>query len=862
MSPHQTIAHYRIISKLGAGGMGEVWRACDTKLNRDIAIKVLPDALADNPDRLARFKREAQVLAALNHPNIAAVYGVESRAIVMELVEGQTLAGPMPLSVALPILQQLMEALEYAHDKGVVHRDLKPANIKVTPEGRVKVLDFGLAKALTSEAAPADPRSSPTLTMQGTIAGTIMGTAAYMAPEQARGQNVDKRADIWAFGVVAYELLTGKLLFDAPTVTDTLAAVLTMPLDLSLVPERLRPLLQQCLQRDPRQRLRDIGDAALLMRETPAVVVQPVRRSRTVGILAIASALAALTFAGLWLRSSASLPLPLPYRFTLDTVGPILFSPNGRWMVNLAGGLRVRSLEAVDWRLLPGTEDAVDPFWSPDSSTLGFFSDGRLRSISINGTNARSLASAPEPRGGAWRGGISDGTILFATAHQMQTVDLRSGAVKTLALRFAEGQSPWIPVFCPEGDGFVYLLSDGAKRSLFRSSLSATETAGQQVVETAYPVTIARHPHTGRWHMFFVRTEATPGIANRTLMTAPIDARTGALAGDAAPLVDAMSNWVGSPYASFDVGANGVIYWRNTTPSLAVWHLRWFDRNGNVTGAVGEAAGYASLALSPDESKVAALRGYPDQHIWIYNLRSGTGARIASLSGSEGNPIWSPDGRTIYYVSQTNAGSRVIRQSVDTGGNPEVLFSAPEGRMVLGQAVTPDDRYLILTQINGSAPGVSIVRLDLSASAGARQPELLFAMREGASTLRIAPDGHSLVITTGGNIYACRYPPDGDSPRLVASFPRPVWPFFSRDGRVLYAVSSQALYSHPVETSTGGQMRLGERSLLFRVLHPARADANLGAVSRDGGRILVIAADESEETRLQVVTDWTSLLRP
>src|SRR5437879_2510034 len=264
MTPQQTIAHYRITTKLGEGGMGAVYRATDTKLSRDVAIKILPDTFAADPDRLARFTREAHVLASLNHPNIAAIYGVEDRALILELVEGQTLAGPIPLDEALPLIHQLIDALEYAHEKGIIHRDLKPANIKVTPEGRLKVLDFGLAKAVAEEAAPADPASSPTLTMRATAAGAIMGTAAYMAPEQARGQNVDKRADIWAFGAVAYELVTGRVLFDGPTVSDKLASVLRQEIHLEGIPARFRRLLRVCLERDPRRRMRDIGDARLL----------------------------------------------------------------------------------------------------------------------------------------------------------------------------------------------------------------------------------------------------------------------------------------------------------------------------------------------------------------------------------------------------------------------------------------------------------------------------------------------------------------------------------------------------------------------------------------------------------------------
>ena len=273
MSSQQTIAHYRITSKLGEGGMGAVYRATDTKLNREVAIKVLPDAFAQDPDRMARFEREAHLLASLNHPNIAAIYGVEDRALVMELVEGETLKGPMPLEQALPIIQQLIDALEYAHEKGIIHRDLKPANIKVTPEGRVKVLDFGLAKAMSADTAAGDPAHSPTLTMRATMAGMIMGTAAYMSPEQARGHSVDKRADIWSFGVVVYEILTGRMMFEGPTVSDTLAAVLTREPDLSAVPAQARRLVQLCLVRDPRQRLHDISGARVALDASTSAMV-------------------------------------------------------------------------------------------------------------------------------------------------------------------------------------------------------------------------------------------------------------------------------------------------------------------------------------------------------------------------------------------------------------------------------------------------------------------------------------------------------------------------------------------------------------------------------------------------------------
>jgi serine/threonine-protein kinase len=267
MTPQQTIAHYRITAKLGEGGMGEVWRATDTKLNRDVAIKILPEAFAQAPDRMARFEREAQVLASLNHPNIAAIYGVEERALIMEMVEGETLHGPLPVETALNYAKQIAEALEYAHERGIVHRDLKPANIKVTPEGRVKVLDFGLAKAMSTDTAAGNPESSPTLTMRATLAGVILGTAAYMSPEQARGQDADRRADIWAFGVVLYEILTGRQLFAGHTISDTLASVLKTEPDFTAVPAQARPIVEHCLRKDPRRRWQAIGDVRLALEE-------------------------------------------------------------------------------------------------------------------------------------------------------------------------------------------------------------------------------------------------------------------------------------------------------------------------------------------------------------------------------------------------------------------------------------------------------------------------------------------------------------------------------------------------------------------------------------------------------------------
>src|SRR5690348_7363025 len=383
MTPQQTIAHYRITAKLGEGGMGEVWRATDTKLNRDVAIKVLPDAFAADPDRLTRFTREAQVLASLNHPNIAAIYGVEERALVMELVEGVTLSerigkGALPVDEALDIARQIADALEAAHEKGVVHRDLKPANIKLTPDGRVKVLDFGLAKAMSGEGIAADPANSPTITMSATVAGVIMGTAGYMAPEQAKGKPVDRRADIWAFGVVLHEMLTGRRLFEGETTTELLAAVLTREPDLDAVPARVRKLLQSCLEKDPKRRLRDIGDVWRLLDESDAQPPGLAQRRSPIWV-AVGAGVAGMGAVGIggWWRAAQAPDRPL-MRLNLDLAPDAVtgadagfaISPDGRRVVfplSRPDGktqLAMRGIDQLQPTLLSGTEGRHAPFFS------------------------------------------------------------------------------------------------------------------------------------------------------------------------------------------------------------------------------------------------------------------------------------------------------------------------------------------------------------------------------------------------------------------------------------------------------------------------------------------------------------------
>jgi serine/threonine-protein kinase len=813
---------------------------------------------------MARFAREAQVLALLNHPNIAGIYGVEDRALVMELVEGAELRGPLTEEQALPIIHQLIDALEYAHEKGIVHRDLKPANIKLGPDNRVKVLDFGLAKALTGDPVrTADSANSPTLTMRATLAGVILGTAAYMSPEQARGQSVDKRADIWAFGAILYEILTGEVLFDAPTVSDTLAAVLTRDPMLDRVPLRFRRLVRLCVARDPRQRLRDISGARLLLDEpaTPSPVRAPGRSAVLPWLVAGVCAAAACGFAWLW--QHAGPPSVPASRFAIEATPQVVVSPNGKWLLDAWSPLKLRALDRIAWTSLAGTEGASDPFWSSDSSAIGFFSGGQLRVMAVGGAAPRAIAPAPGALGGDWRGSIADGTILFATSAGLQTLDLKSGAVRALPIRSTASQTVMDPVFLPEGDGFLFEKESGGKKRLFRSALSSP-TEGEPLLDTQWLVRIARHPRTGQWHMFYIE-----GVEH-TLLARPIDARSGAAAGAPVHVADFISTLAIGRGAGFSVSDNGLIVLRYTTTALPIWRPHWFNRNGNIVGTLGDRDAYTALALAPDGLRVAAVRGFPNAHVWVFN-QNGVASRVSSFAGREQDPVWSPDGRTLYYIASSNDKQEVIRRPLD-GGATESIYQQPGVNTLRLHDITPDGQRLLAAFTDSGA--TSIVELDLSTPVAARKLKVVLPAPEGSRIgwVRIAPDGKSLFFYAGLNtsdgaaLYVTKYPVQGAPRRLDLSVPLgSTSAVLSRDGHSLYQVSaSPGAESIVVQAirSNGSEIEAGPRTPLFRVITPTRAAANTAAVSLDGARVLVIATDLEEEFRTQILTDWTTLIKP
>ncbi len=481
------VGPYEILAPIGAGGMGEVYRAKDTKLKREVALKVLPDSFAGDPDRMARFQREAEVLASLNHPNIAAIYGVEERALVMELVPGSPLKGPLAVETALNYAKQIAEALEAAHEKGIVHRDLKPANIMVTPSGVVKVLDFGLAAVPISGDGAGDPTHSPTLTIAATQAGMIMGTAAYMSPEQAAGRPVDKRADVWSYGVVLWEMLSGERLFDGETISHTLADVLRAPIDFDKLPKEtpraIRDLLRRCLDRNVKNRLRDIGEARIAIQNVgkePEATANATPAPRFQWVAWSAGGVFLLTTLGVSLlyfrqtppqQAALRLSVSLPYNFVLAYLA---LSPDGRTVAISSGGaqakLWLRTLDSFDLRPLSNTDYARHPFWSPDGHSLGFTADGKLKIMSATGGPATALCDAGSGGGGTWN---RDGVILFgADKGPIERVNAAGGAC-TPVTRIEPGMVHHLPSFLPDGKHFLYNVQseDPSKAGLYVAAL-------------------------------------------------------------------------------------------------------------------------------------------------------------------------------------------------------------------------------------------------------------------------------------------------------------------------------------------------------------------------------------------------------
>ena len=719
---------YEILAAIGAGGMGEVYRAHDSKLGRDVAIKVLPDAFARDATRMARFQREAKFLASLNHPNIASIYGLEdsesTHALVMELVEGPTLAdriksGPIPIDEALPIAKQICEALEYAHERGIVHRDLKPSNVKVTNDDAVKVLDFGLAKAIAGNDPDAELANSPTLSRMATQAGFLLGTAAYMSPEQAKGKTVDRRADIWALGCVLYEMLTGKMAFRGETTTDTLAAVIRAEPDWSQLPAatpiRVRVLLQRCLQKDPKQRLRDIGDARISLDEVlsgspesspvgGSVWVPFWRRALPWAVAASFSTAAALALAFVHLRERPAtraelvrFEVRLPENLTMD--GRFAQSPDSRKVAFVATGadgqsrVWVRSLDALEARSLEGTEGASNwPIWSPDSRFIAFFAKGKLKKIESAGGPVVALCDAPSALGGTWS---SDDKIVFGSAAGILQVAASGGSPSPIT---TEGVTVR-PSFLPDGRHFIYFrrsTQDG-RIGIYLGSVDtkAREPPLRKLLDDVSPAVYAPSSDPTVGYLLFVPRATAPGSLG-TLMAQPFNTQRLELTGEAVPIAEQVSS------VSLSASKDVLVYATGETGAATAsgdikGQLTWFDREGKALGTAGDLDWYGSLALSPDGKRVAFERAAPqnqnNRNIWLYDFARAVTTRFTFDSAWDFNPVWSQDGRHIAFASNRDGNFELYQKASNLAGEDELLFKS--GEQKVPSSWSPDGRYLL-----------------------------------------------------------------------------------------------------------------------------------------------------------------------
>jgi serine/threonine-protein kinase len=854
VSAQQTIAHYRIVSRLGAGGMGEVWRATDTKLGRDVALKVLPEAFAADPDRMARFTREAQVLASLNHPNIAAIYGVEDRALVMELVEGPTLAeriaqGAMPLDEALPVAKQIAEALDYAHERGVVHRDLKPANVKITPEGRVKVLDFGLAKALAGEPAAmsGDRVNSPTLTMGATLGGMILGTAAYMAPEQARGQSVDRRADIWAFGVVLYEMVTGRQLFGGPTVSDTLAAVLKGELDLSAAPLEVRPVLERCLRRDARLRWRSIGDVLVTLEEgvKPAPAAAPERRSAAGWIAAAVLGVALLiTGAFLW-RATRPVDHPLT-RLSVD-LGPeamtglnttVAISPDGRRLVFPARGadgkqlLATRLLDQTQPTLLPGTEGGFDPFFSPDSQWIGFFASGQLKKISFQGGVPVALCTFPgNPQGGSWG---EDGDIVFgAVFRPLHHLPAAGGPPQVLDKMVYGLMGHRWPQVLPGGETVLFTAT---------TATGTTENADIEAVSLKTgQVRVLQH---GGYYGRYVPSGHLVYLHQGVLFGVGFDLARLEVRGRPTPLLEDLAANPVTGGGQFDLSGSGTLVYLAGKAAAQKQQVAWLDSSGRMQPLLRTPGVYLALALSPDGRELAFQGKGGD--IYVHSLERDTTSPL-TFDGNGGGPVWTPDGKHIAFGSQYGGFSLSWIRSDGSGGPLRLLENRS---LMLPWSFSRDGRRLAYTQGDReSGPDIWTLPLDLSDPdhPKAGKPELFLGTPASETFPMFSPDGRWIAYRsneTGNNEIFVRPFPARSGGKWQVSVGGGLFALWSKNGSELFYETGDHRIMVMDYTSNGSSFVPGKARLWSDQQIAYQAGVNLD-VAPDGKRFAVLTAPET-----------------
>jgi serine/threonine protein kinase/Tol biopolymer transport system component len=872
------IGPYEIVGLLGAGGMGEVYRGRDARLGRDVAVKVLPANLAADTDRMARFQREAQVLASLNHPHIAALYGLEEfggvRALVMELVEGPTLderikAGPIPLDEALPIAKQIAEALEAAHEKGIIHRDLKPANVKLTGDGAVKVLDFGLAKALDDTPAPgSDAANSPTLTMGATTAGTILGTAAYMSPEQAKGRPVDRRADIWAYGVVLMEMLTGKPLYSGETAQETLAAVLLTSPSFdklpSATPPSIRKLLRRCLEKDPKRRLQAIGEARIAIEEAASEAPAEPRASASglPWLIAASAVLCALAVSFVHFRETTPTERVLRYSIAVpekSRIDTFAVSPDGHYLAIAAAGtgkrqLWVRPMETLAAQPLRGTEDATYPFWSPDSRSVGFFAEGKLKRIDVNGGPAQTLCDASVGRGGTWS---RDGVIVFSVATGALQRVAAVGGVPAAVTKLEGTGSHRFPEFLPDGRLFLYYNSSG-QGGVYVASLDSQSTRKVLADRSSFAWLPAPAGSRNGYLLFARET---------TLMAQPFDEKTLQPAGDLFPVAEQVSIGPHTPHAQASISSNGVlVYWGGG--GFGENQLAWYDRTGKPLRSVGAPASIENLALSPDERTVALTRrgSSTGADIWLHELARGADTRF-TYDANNHQPVWSPDGRRIAYYSLRSGLPDLYLKDASGAGKDEILLASGQPKFPTDWSA--DGRFLLYAEITGKTM-LDLWVLPEPGSAGHGKPVPFLQTQFNETQGQFSPDGRWIAYASDESgryeIYVRPFPPGAGKWKISISggeFPR-----WRHDGKELFYLSPERKLMAAAVKAGPGAERVFEVSAPETLFDSHAASTNPGfnyfsyAVAADGKRFLVnTTVGEAAESPLTVVVNWLAAVK-
>ena len=910
---------YEVTALLGAGGMGEVYRACDTKLNRDVALKILPDAFALDGDRIARFRREAQVLASLNHPNIAAIHGFEdsgtTHALVLELVEGPTLAdriakGPIPLDEALPIARQIAEALEAAHEQGIIHRDLKPANIKLRADGTVKVLDFGLAKALEPVSSISPALSvSPTITTpaQMTGVGMILGTAAYMSPEQAKGRPADKRSDIWAFGCVLFEMLSGKRAFDGEDVSETLAFVLTKSPAWDALPPTtpvsIRRLLQRGLEKDRKRRLADVSDARLEIDEAhsgvsaaaaaPTIEPNSMRARRSLILVTVTVAAATLSALVVWSLMRTP-PASRPVTRMLVGVGPaerllsgfpfdrslgqgrpsrtaMTFSPDGRSLIFSAERdgrvqLYVRRLEQLDATPIAGTEGASNPFFSPDGQWLGFFADGALRKVSLNGGPVVELCKVDLIIGASW--GRSDRIVFARQASALWQVSANGGTPTVVTKLEAGETSHRLPQFLPDGQTVLFTVTKGTFPRWDDDVLIAAQPlAGGNRTVLIEGGADARFVNTG--HLIYLR--------RGTLMAVAFDPRRLTVAGAGVGLIADVMQAASIQPVQIDTGAGQFAV--SDSGSLAYvtggvfpqdrWSLVWVDRNSGRQDSLNIRPGaYLAPRLSPDGTRIAFNSTSEDWDLWTYDIPRGIASRLP-MEGDQSVPVWTPDGarlvfstrsRGLFSINSDGSGSAAQLNTLKLTPPLTRQTDTPSSEFLFPNSWSPDGELLVSQSQRG---GIWLVSPDAK-----KEPQFV----TGGIEAQFSTDGRWLAYTQGfpPQVYVQHYPGSGRREQVSTGRGWGSGPVWRRDGRELYYVED-AMADGPlkirmmaVPITTTPTFRAASPRVLFE--GPFRIDGPFRGydVTPDGQRFLMVQEVQRPAARISqivIVQNWTEELK-